>query len=177
MQTFKAVILISCAVGIVSSVVRLAAPAGGIAKNLDLVIGAVMLLAIVSPFTDDRFKLSLPKPDDIANAEVPSSMTDLSKQYYLNSAENSVEGYLRQKFRASGYDSVYADIKAELDEYNYIVISSVTIHNAPEDQKQELIGLVREDIPDCEITIYNGADSVAMGYEKGQETSLKGAEI
>ena len=177
MQTLKSVIFIACAVGIVSSAVRLAAPAGGISKNLNMVIGAVMLLAVVSPFMDSRFELSLPKPDEAADAGIPSSMTELSKQYYLSSAENSVEKYLREKLRSAGYESAYTDIKAELDEYNYIVISSVTLYNAPKGSEQALTELVREDIPDCETTIYNGADSVAMGYEKDKEAALEGAEI
>ncbi len=160
MQTFKAVIYIACAVGIVSSLTGLAAPKSGSAKLLGAVMAAVMLLAVASPFREDGFVLDLPDKDDVLDKGVPASMTELSARYYLSSAESEVESYLNGRLRQAGFRNVRAVITAGLDEYNYIVIERVSLYGAEQSDHSEIDALIREDIPDCEIEYKNsGAEN------------------
>ena len=151
MQTFKAVIYIACAVGIVSSLTGLAAPKNGSAKLLGAVMAAVMLLAVVSPFREDGFVLDIPDKDDILTEGTPASMTELSARYYLSSAEREVGSYLNRKIRQAGYENVRAVITAGLDEYNYIVIERVSLYGVQSSEQKSIEALIREDLPDCEI--------------------------
>ena len=57
MDTVKTIIYSACVVGVVSTMIEIASPEGTMKKQLDLVIGLVLVMVVITPFMNKDMKI------------------------------------------------------------------------------------------------------------------------
>lgn len=80
MTAIKTAIMIACFMGITSSVINMAAPDNGMKKHLMSILGLVALLAVLSPFKEEGFRLTLRDID----LDTEISMNADNAEYEMN---------------------------------------------------------------------------------------------
>ena len=59
MDTVKTIIYSACVVGVVSTMIEIASSEGTMKKQLDLVIGLVLVMVVITPFMNKDFRFRL----------------------------------------------------------------------------------------------------------------------
>lgn len=154
MGTVKAVILIACVIGIVSAYFEIAAPEGSLKKQLNVLLGLVTLLAVITPFAGSGFKVSFDdfrfNDNDILSEE---KITDEAESLAVEKAEKKVEEYFQSKLNKNGIEIKEITADLTVNENGEVEISSIKINIVSSDDKDKTESLIREDLKDTEIII------------------------
>ncbi len=158
METISKVIYSACVIGVVSTFIEIASPQGSVKKQLDLIVGIVLVLVVITPFMNKEFKIRLSDYTYVQDSKIYGELNEFSTQTVLNEARSKVSDYFRQKFNEDGikYDDII--IKLELNEYNQIAIKRVTV-KAQSGNEKRIAQLVKKELPQTEVTVTAGDSS------------------
>ena len=158
METISKVIYSACVIGVVSTFIEIASPQGSVKKQLDLIVGIVLVLVVITPFMNKEFKIRLSDYTYVQDSKIYGELNEFSTQTVLNEARSKVSDYFRQKFNEDGikYDDII--IKLELNEYNQIEIKRVTV-KAQSGNEKRIAQLVKKELPQTEVTVTAGDSS------------------
>ncbi len=158
METISKVIYSACVIGVVSTFIEIASPQGSVKKQLDLIVGIVLVLVVITPFMNKEFKIRLSDYTYVQDSKIYGELNEFSTQTVLNEARSKVSDYFRQKFNEDGikYDDII--IKLELNEYNQIEIKRVTV-KAQSGNEKRITQLVKKELPQTEVTVTAGDSS------------------
>ena len=158
METISTVIYSACVIGVVSTFIEIASPQGSVKKQLDLIVGIVLVLVVITPFMNKEFKIRLSDYTYVQDSKIYGELNEFSTQTVLNEARSKVSDYFRQKFNEDGikYDDII--IKLELNEYNQIEIKRVTV-KAQSGNEKRIAQLVKKELPQTEVTVTAGDSS------------------
>ena len=158
METISKVIYSACVIGVVSTFIEIASPQGSVKKQLDLIVGIVLVLVVITPFMNKEFKIRLSDYTYVQDSKIYGELNEFSTQTVLNEARSKVSDYFRQKLNEDGikYDDII--IKLELNEYNQIEIKRVTV-KAQSGNEKRITQLVKKELPQTEVTVTAGDSS------------------
>jgi hypothetical protein len=158
METISKVIYSACVIGVVSTFIEIASPQGSVKKQLDLIVGIVLVLVVITPFMNKEFKIRLSDYTYVQDSKIYGELNEFSTQTVLNEARSKVSDYFRQKFNEDGikYDDII--IKLELNEYNQIEIKRVTV-KAQSGNEKRIAQIVKKELPQTEVTVTAGDSS------------------
>lgn len=155
MSAIKTAIMIACFMGIISAVINMMSPENGMKKHLMSLLGLIALLAVLSPFGEEGFKLSLRDIDldyDITqNAD--NARTEMA-QIFLAEAKASYDEYFigvlnKNDIRAAGVDTaltVSDDWELEIDHIDVELYDIAQAETAME--------LIQKETPNIEVLIW-----------------------
>ena len=102
MDTVKTIIFSACVVGVVSTMIEIASPEGTMKKQLDLVIGLVLVMTVITPFMDKDFRFRLNDYTVSYDKQVYDDIKGYEKAMVLENAKTELSDYLRKKLTAVG---------------------------------------------------------------------------
>lgn len=158
METISTVIYSACVIGVVSTFIEIASPQGSVKKQLDLIVGIVLVLVVITPFMNKEFKIRLSDYTYVQDSKIYGELSEFSTQTILNEARSKVSDYFRQKLNENGIKCDDIIIKLELNEYNQIEIKKVTVKAQSENEKR-ITQLVKKELPQTEVTVTAGDSS------------------
>ncbi|MBQ8965247.1 hypothetical protein [Ruminococcus sp.] len=154
MDKIKQALLIACFMGIISTMINIIAPGSSLKKHLISVLGIIALLAVLDPFAEDGFRLTL---DDI------SLENDIASDTY--SAEEEVNDIFFSE-AAERYNEYFTDLMNKNDirtkktvtslEFNAegeLFIKSIRVILYDTSQGDDARKLIWQEVPETEIII------------------------
>ena len=155
MGTIKTVVCAVCVIGVVSAMIDIVSPEGNLKKHLEMVVGIILLLTIIYPFTGKGFKISLSQEINTNNdSTMYNEIMEYESKAVLEKTNEEMSAYLKNKLNSAGIPFKDVVIKSSKDEYNQIVIQSVTIYADKEDERIEKI--IASELKDTKISIIAG---------------------
>ena len=154
METLKTVIYAACIVGIISTMIDIASPEGSMKKQLDVIVGMILIMAVAAPFMGSNFTIRLSEKSLSSDSKVVSELKDYEKKAILQDAENKVSEYFKSKMNNNGIGVDDIVIKTELNEYNQIEIKSVTVITSSDGKQIE--DIIKSELPEARIIITAG---------------------
>lgn len=158
MEILKTVIYSACVIGIVSTFVDIAAPQGSMKKQLDLIIGIILVLVVITPFMNKEFKIRLSEYTYDYDKKIYGEIKKYTEQTVLDEASSRVSDHFRKKLSDNGIKCDNIIITPELDEYNRIEIKKVQISSQQGD-RTIITKLIKEDLPLTEVIVTAGDSS------------------
>lgn len=158
MEILKTVIYSACVIGIVSTFVDIAAPQGSMKKQLDLIIGIILVLVVITPFMNKEFKIRLSEYTYDYDKKIYGEIKNYTEQTVLDEASSRVSDHFRKKLSDNGIKCDNIIITPELDEYNRIEIKKVQISSQQGD-RTIITKLIKEDLPQTEVVVTAGDSS------------------
>ena len=158
MEILKTVIYSACVIGIVSTFVDIAAPQGSMKKQLDLIIGIILVLVVITPFMNKEFKIRLSEYTYDYDKKIYGDIIKYTEQTVLDEASSRVSDHFRKKLSDNGIKCDNIIITPELDEYNRIEIKKVQISTQQGDSTI-ITKLIKEDLPQTEVVVTAGDSS------------------
>lgn len=152
MDILKTVILISCIMGVVTTLADISLPDGTLKKQVNTVMGIILILTVVTPFIGKGFTLSLKSFGELSDTYEFGDISETAQMMYLNEAETKLEEYFVNKLNTNGIENIRIVITADTDEYNCIEIKEVNIIAANDSDYELAAKLIREDLPETELT-------------------------
>ena len=173
MWAIRKAILIACFMGVISTLTDTISPENSLKKHMMSVLGLIALLAVLSPFAADGFKLTL--EDSILESSIASEdeiTEDKLNEIFLAEAKNEYDEYFTALMNRNNIRTDSVDTVLELNENNELVITSVEIVTYDGDKESEIVGLIEEQISDVEIKVYQveneGTDDQTDSAAQGQ---------
>lgn len=154
METLKTVIYAACIVGIISTMIDIASPEGSMKKQLDVIVGMILIMAVAAPFMGGNFTIRFSETSLSSDSKVVSEIKDYEKKAILQDAENKVSEYFKSKMNNNGIGVDDIVIKTELNEYNQIEIKSVTVITSSDGKQIE--DIIKSELPEARIIITAG---------------------
>lgn len=150
MDAVKTAIFTACIMGIISMLVDIAAPEGSYKNQLNILLGIITLLAVMTPFTDSGFKLSL---DDFSLEE---QNTYYSRQLEYN-ADNAIiesaclryEEYFIKKLNSNNIEVNKIDFQMSIND-DEISADKAVIYLKDSTEQNYADNLIKEDLPQLE---------------------------
>lgn len=152
MDVLKTVILISCVMGVVTTLADISLPEGTMKKQINAVMGIILILTAATPFMGKGFTLSLKSYGELSDTCEFGDISEAAQMMYLNEAETKLEEYFMNKLNTNGIEDVRIAITADTDECNRIEIKAVNVIAADNSDYERAAGLIREDLPETELT-------------------------
>lgn len=160
--------MIACFMGIVSSVMGMAVPENGMKKHLMSILGLIALLAVLSPFAEDGFRLTLKDIDletdiDISADDAKNEMSEI----FLADARSQYDEYFTELLNKNNIRTAKVDtalyISGEYElEIEYIEVELYDITMAETTRE-----LIEREIPGSEIRIWQVEDE-GMDFEAAE---------
>lgn len=153
MDILKSAILTACVVGVVSSLIDMAAPEGKLKKQFALILALVLILGIFAPFVSEGFKLDLNSVEDLMESDEYEKLNEDFEQMYIERSSENVEEVISEQIKQRGITIDKIVIESELGEYNSLEIKKVMVYeNGVTDmEQQEIKKIIKESLPDSEI--------------------------
>ncbi len=150
MDTVKTAVFTACIMGIISMLADIAAPEGSSKNQLNIILGIITLLAVMTPFTDSGFKLSL----DEFTIDEQSSYYERQLEYgtdnaILDSACASYEEYFIEKLNSNNIEVNKIDFQMSINK-DEISADKAVIYLADYSQQSDADALIKEDLPQLE---------------------------
>ncbi len=158
MDTVKTIIYSACVVGIVSTMLEIAAPEGTLKKQLDLIMGLVLVMVVITPFMDKSFKFRLNDFTADYDQKICEQIKDSERSVVLETARKELSEYLTKKLNDSGVNCKDVIISLQINEYNQIEITNVQV-SADKGSADRITEIIKGDLPKAEITITAGDSS------------------
>ena len=154
MDTIKNIILIACIMGVISVIFDFLLPEGSSKKQFRLLLGLVVVLALVSPFMDKGFEISMKKFDvDFSEKAVSNHLTEKETDVILSEAENKTEEYFLDKLNKNGLKADEIRAELEINKDNEIEIPKITVKGNYENDtdKEKITNLIKEELKNCQV--------------------------
>lgn len=156
MDIVRSIIYAAAVIGVISTTADICAPEGSMKKQLDTVVGLVLILVVVSPFMNSDFRLRLNDMSLSYDSTVKNDIGKYSSETILKEVDNKVGEYLKEKLRQNNIGCSCVVINAELDEYNQIDIKKVTVTSSGNAEK--IRNIISKELPKAQIEV-NAGDS------------------
>lgn len=154
MDTIKNIILIACIMGVISVIFDFLLPEGSSKKQFRLLLGFVVVLALVSPFMDKGFEISMKKFDvDFSEKAVSNHLAEKETDVILCEAEKKTEEYFLDKLNKNGLKADEIRAELEINKDNEIEISKITVKGNYENytDKEKITNLIKEELKNCQV--------------------------
>jgi len=158
MDTVKTIIYSACIVGVVSSMIEIASPEGTMKKQLDLILGLVLVMVVITPFMSSDFKFRLNDYTVSYDKKIYDDIKAYENSLVFENARKELSEYFQKKLADNGIDCKDVIITLELDEYNQIEITKVQVHSTQQD-KQEINKLILSELPKTQVEVIEGETS------------------
>lgn len=158
MDTVKTIIFSACVIGVVSTMIEIASPEGTMKKQLDLVIGLVLVMTVITPFMDKDFRFRLNDYTVSYDKQVYDDIKGYEKAMVLESAKTELSDYLRKKLTAVGINCGEIIITLDVNEYNQIEITKVQISSKEQDS-EKIKETIHSELPKTEVSVIAGDSS------------------
>lgn len=158
MDTVRTIIYSACVVGVVSTMIEIASPEGSLKKQLDLVIGLVLIMVVITPFMDSSFKFTLSDYTASYDKKIYQDIKDYEHAVVFENAQRELTDYFRSKLSSSGINCSDIIITMQLNEYNQIEITKVQV-SSDEQNTQRITELINSELPQTEVIIIAGDSS------------------
>ena len=158
MDTVKTIIYSACIVGVVSSMIEIASPEGTMKKQLDLILGLVLVMVVITPFMSSDFKFRLNDYTVSYDKKIYDDIKSYENNLVFENARKELSDYFQKKLADNGIDCKDVIITLELDEYNQIEITKVQVHSTKQD-KQKINKLILSELPKTQVEVIEGETS------------------
>ena len=158
MDTVKTIIYSACIVGVVSSMIEIASPEGTMKKQLDLILGLVLVMVVITPFMNSDFKFRLNDYTVSYDKKIYDDIKAYENNLVFENARKELSDYFQKKLADNGIDCKDVIITLELDEYNQIEITKVQVHSTKQD-KQKINKLILSELPKTQVEVIEGETS------------------
>ena len=158
MDTVKTIIYSACIVGVVSSMIEIASPEGTMKKQLDLILGLVLVMVVITPFMNSDFKFRLNDYTVSYDKKIYDDIKSYENNLVFENARKELSEYFQKKLADNGIDCKDVIITLELDEYNQIEITKVQVHSTKQD-KQKINKLILSELPKTQVEVIEGETS------------------
>lgn len=150
MDAVKTAIFTACIMGIISMLADIAAPEGSSKNQLNIILGIITLLAVMTPFTDSGFRLSL----DEFSLDEQSAYYDRQLEYsadnaIIDSACTRYEEYFIEKLNSNDIEVNAIDFQMSIND-DEISADKAVIYLADISQQDAADSLIKEDLPQLE---------------------------
>ena len=158
MDTVKTIIYSACIVGVVSSMIEIASPEGTMKKQLDLILGLVLVMVVITPFMSSDFKFRINDYTVSYDKKIYDDIKAYENSLVFENARKELSEYFQKKLADNGVDCKDVIITLELDEYNQIEITKVQVYSTQKD-KQEINKLILSELPKTQVEVIEGETS------------------
>lgn len=158
MDTVKTIIYSACIVGVVSSMIEIASPEGTMKKQLDLILGLVLVMVVITPFMSSDFKFRLNDYTVSYDKKIYDDIKAYENSLVFENARKELSDYFQKKLADNGIDCKDVIITLELDEYNQIEITKVQVYSTKQD-KQKINKLILSELPKTQVEVIEGETS------------------
>ncbi len=158
MDTVKTVIFSACMIGIVSAMLDIAAPEGSLKKQLDTVIGLVLIMVVITPFLDKNYTFRLADYTADYDKQLYSDIKSYENGVVLDQANSALTEYYAGKFASGGIKFKDIIINLKLNEYNQIEIEKVQV-TAEQKYTQQIESIIKSELPQTEVAVIAGDSS------------------
>ena len=152
MELIKSVILIGCVMGIISTFSDIAAPEGSLKKQLNLILGLILVLVVITPFLGNEFRISL-RDYSLKSKTEALDLSGYTNDALINSANKKIEEYFLDKLNKNSITEADVDIYSEINEYNEIKIKRIDVFTESSFDEEKVKKLISEDLPETEINV------------------------
>lgn len=158
MDTVKTMIFSACVIGVVSTMLEIASPEGTMKKQLDLVLGLVLVMTVITPFMDNSFKFRLSDYTASYDKHICDDIKQYENSVVLENAKSELTTYFRSKLTSGGIKCGDINIYLEINEYNQIEITKIQVTSNKQDQ-QRIKELIHSELPQTEVSFIAGDSS------------------
>ena len=158
MDTVKTIIYSACIVGVVSSMIEIASPEGTMKKQLDLILGLVLVMVVITPFMSSDFKFRLNDYTVSYDKKIYDDIKAYENSLVFENARKELSDYFQKKLADNDIDCKDVIITLELDEYNQIEITKVQVYSTKQD-KQKINKLILSELPKTQVEVIEGETS------------------
>ena len=158
MDTVKTIIYSACIVGVVSSMIEIASPEGTMKKQLELILGLVLVMVVITPFMNSDFKFRLNDYTVSYDKKIYEDIKKYENDLVVDNARNELSGYFQKKLNENGIECKDVIITLDLDEYNQIEITKVQVKSTTQD-KQKIKELILSELPRTQVEVIEGETS------------------
>ena len=156
MDTVKSVILVACVMGIITTIFEISSPEGKLKNQLQILIGIITVLVVVTPFTENGFKISLDSFDFTENQNYyTEKIENKLDNGILNSAIEKTEEYFRDKLNNNDIKVNDLKVNAYINSDDEIEINELYIA-VDEKHTDTATSIIKEDLPKVKIIINEG---------------------
>lgn len=152
METVKAVVLMTCIIGVISAIADISLPEGGLKKQVAAVVGMVLILTVATPFLGSGFTVSLKDYTELAELPEYGEIEDKAQELYIDEAEKRLEEYFEDKLNSNGIADPQITVVADIGDGNEIEVSEVRIKIDDRFDKELVKSLISDDLPYAEVT-------------------------
>lgn len=158
MDTVRTIIYSACVVGIISAMVEIASPEGTLKKQIDLVIGLVLVMVVITPFMNSDFKFRLSDYTASYDEKIYRDIKSYESAAVIENAQKELSDYFENKLESNGIKCKDVIITMQINEYNQIEITKVQVVSE-EQNTQKITELVKSELPQTQVTVIAGDSS------------------
>lgn len=158
MDTVKTIIYSACIVGVVSSMIEIASPEGTMKKQLELILGLVLVMVVITPFMNSDFKFRLNDYTVSYDKKIYEDIKKYENDLVVDNARKELSGYFQKKLNENGIECKDVIITLDIDEYNQIEITKVQVKSTTQD-KQKIKELILSELPRTQVEVIEGETS------------------
>lgn len=147
MQTLRSVILLSCLMGVVSTMINISLPQNSMKKQLLMIMGMITVLSVVTALTGEDMQLSL---KEIDLTELPEISFEADNVMLLT-AEEKYEEYFMEKLNKNGISTEAVYVSLAFNENEEIFAQSVRAVIKDIETAERAAELIKEDLPECAV--------------------------
>ena len=155
MDTVKTIIYSACIVGVVSSMIEIASPEGTMKKQLELILGLVLVMVVITPFMNSDFKFRLNDYTVSYDKKIYEDIKKYENDLVVDNARKELSGYFQKKLNENGIECKDVIITLDIDEYNQIEITKVQVKSTTQD-KQKIKELILSELPRTQVEVIEG---------------------
>lgn len=138
--------------GIISTFSDIAAPEGSLKKQLNLILGLILVLVVITPFLGNEFRISL-RDYSLKSKTEALDLSGYTNDALINSANKKIEEYFLDKLNKNSITEADLDIYSEINEYNEIKIKRIDVFTESSFDEEKVKKLISEDLPETEINV------------------------
>lgn len=155
MDIVRTIIYSACIIGVISTFIEISSPEGSMKKQLELILGIVLMLVVITPFMNSEFRIRLSDYACEYDKKLSSSISSYQSQTVLKEAEKAVNDYFTRKLRDNGIETKDIIITLELNEYNQIEIRRVQV-KADSADADKIKKLINGELAQTEVIVTAG---------------------
>lgn len=137
MSSLKTAVFIGCMLGIAFALIKSLVPEKKIFKNLKMIMSLVLLVSVITTFSNEEFDFSF----EAYRADAQVNSDELQKKLdeaYVAEIENIIEKNVGLYFLKNEIEAKKLVIDTRVDEYNFLEVEKVRVSVADNDAQKAL---------------------------------------
>lgn len=137
MSSLKTAVFIGCMLGIAFALIKSLVPEKKIFKNLKMIMSLVLLVSVITTFSNEEFDFSF----EAYRADAQVNSDELQKKLdeaYVMEIENRIEKNVGLYFLKNEIEAKKLVIDTRVDEYNFLEVEKVRVSVADNDAQKAL---------------------------------------